>query len=492
MKRLLILIVLVANYVSGQKLGADVIKFDSITSAIRDAYAVPYGEFWLIYNGTTGQFEYSDGSETWEALGGGASGGIVAEGLQDITDTGGVTTVTITHNLGYAPSPSRIGIQLFRPNQQTPTGVQTAIGNITTTSFDLLLGGTGTDNLTASWRIFGNGLFEGEVNTDDQTAAEVPYTNTTSGLTATDVQEAIDEVVIGVQDNENNISTNSSNISQNAQQIDSIVTVLATPAVSQFVFVTQTVADTAVVSDARDNRVVFLDYDNENFTIPAGVFETGNAVRIQSIGTGTARIVPADGVSFAPWDGFQLDSIGKAITLARVNFDTAPEDWLPIDGYIKNYFEDPSIGNLLTADFYGNISFPNSTTAPTFPANVGSVVITQENGTVFYGTTAMRYDCDSCGTNAFVFMDIPTTGLTTGDSITVTFRYYNVVAPGSTRRVRLYDLTTGFSSFDLSTTTGEWLEGSVTHTLGQASGYRLYFAGNIETIFDYIKVVKNP
>ena len=41
------------------------------------------------------------------------------------------------------------------------------------------------------------------VSTDDQTAAEVTYDNTTSGLTATDVQAAIDEVSAGSTDDQN-------------------------------------------------------------------------------------------------------------------------------------------------------------------------------------------------------------------------------------------------------------------------------------------------
>ncbi|MDG1573174.1 hypothetical protein OZ410_12660, partial [Robiginitalea sp. M366] len=40
-------------------------------------------------------------------------------------------------------------------------------------------------------------------NTDDQTAAEVTYSNATSGLTATDVQAAIDEVAAGSTDDQN-------------------------------------------------------------------------------------------------------------------------------------------------------------------------------------------------------------------------------------------------------------------------------------------------
>ncbi|MGW9685650.1 hypothetical protein [Flagellimonas sp. 2504JD1-5] len=42
-----------------------------------------------------------------------------------------------------------------------------------------------------------------DAGTDDQTAAEVTYDNTTSGLTATDTQAAIDEVAAGSTDNQN-------------------------------------------------------------------------------------------------------------------------------------------------------------------------------------------------------------------------------------------------------------------------------------------------
>lgn len=44
--------------------------------------------------------------------------------------------------------------------------------------------------------------------TDDQTASEVPYTNTTSGLTATEVQSAIDEVEARVDTNDGKVSFN--------------------------------------------------------------------------------------------------------------------------------------------------------------------------------------------------------------------------------------------------------------------------------------------
>ena len=65
------------------------------------------------------------------------------------------SATTITHNLGYAPSPDNIDLILFRPNQQTSGGGSLAlvIGNITNTTFDVLTGSTGSDELTLYWTI---------------------------------------------------------------------------------------------------------------------------------------------------------------------------------------------------------------------------------------------------------------------------------------------------------------------------------------------------
>jgi hypothetical protein len=82
MKRLLIIFLFVTFSVSAQKIGADVIKFDSITSTVRNGYNVPYGERWLIWNGTTGEFEYSNGDDVWTTV-----GGVFSTEWGDITGT---------------------------------------------------------------------------------------------------------------------------------------------------------------------------------------------------------------------------------------------------------------------------------------------------------------------------------------------------------------------------------------------------------------------
>jgi hypothetical protein len=88
--------------------------------------------------------------------------------------------------------------------------------NLTTTTFQVYNGADGLgagDMLKSTYDTDGDGKVNSAVNadtvngktvaenvpvgavfTDDQTASEVPYSNTTSGMTATTVQDAIDEI----------------------------------------------------------------------------------------------------------------------------------------------------------------------------------------------------------------------------------------------------------------------------------------------------------
>ena len=71
MKKIFYVLFFISFVSFGQKLGADVIKLDSITSTVRNTYDVPYGEKWLLWNGTTDAIEISGGNDVWSALGGG-------------------------------------------------------------------------------------------------------------------------------------------------------------------------------------------------------------------------------------------------------------------------------------------------------------------------------------------------------------------------------------------------------------------------------------
>ncbi|MDB9801194.1 hypothetical protein OAB94_02330 [Flavobacteriaceae bacterium] len=189
MKKLLFIgLFLISFITTAQKLGADVIKFDSITSTVRDAYTVPYGESWLIFNGTTGQFEYTDGTNTWTALGGGGSIPTLSEVLTS-GSTSGSNQLTMLDNYalnigtGDDLKISHNGFNTYFDSYTSQIVFRDADNSFAQDfvfNFD-----TGT--------ITAGGVILGGAGTDDQNATEVPITDAGGNYTATDVEGALAE-----------------------------------------------------------------------------------------------------------------------------------------------------------------------------------------------------------------------------------------------------------------------------------------------------------
>lgn len=118
---------------------------------------------------------------------------VLANGQVSLTNlTGPHAVTTVTHGIGVPPLPQNINVTLYRSNQQTNTGVQVAIGNITSTTFDIITPTTGTDDLVASWVVYSGGgggtpATEGHTIQDDGTpVAQQPNLNFTGpGVTVT-------------------------------------------------------------------------------------------------------------------------------------------------------------------------------------------------------------------------------------------------------------------------------------------------------------------
>lgn len=129
------------------------------------------------------------------AISGISSSGInvLANGQVSLTNlTGPHAVTTVTHGIGVPPLPQNINVTLYRSNQQTNTGVQVAIGNITSTTFDIITSTTGTDDLVASWVVYSGGgggtpATEGHTVQDNGTpVAQQPNLNFTGpGVTVT-------------------------------------------------------------------------------------------------------------------------------------------------------------------------------------------------------------------------------------------------------------------------------------------------------------------
>jgi len=127
-------------------------------------------------------------------------------------------------------------------------------------------------------------VFEGQVysvsggigygGTDDQTGAEVSYDNTSSGLTATTVQSALDENVVSISQNANDISNNAGAINENGLRIDSLNTI----GITKTSRILLTANGTLTRSHLLDNANVWL--DDAVYTIPNDSLEVGETVKI--------------------------------------------------------------------------------------------------------------------------------------------------------------------------------------------------------------------
>ncbi len=147
--------------------------------------AVPSNAGVTYVDSVAGQLYIWDGA-TWNAVGGSASPDLDG----DPTNEQNTAFAINAGNLEITDSGGTLGVPLasLGTDDQNISGSGLA-GNILTIGIEN--GTNETVDLSAL------------VGTDDQTAAEVTYDNTTSGLTASDVQSALDEVAAGSTDDQN-------------------------------------------------------------------------------------------------------------------------------------------------------------------------------------------------------------------------------------------------------------------------------------------------
>jgi hypothetical protein len=238
MKRLLIIFLFSAFCVSAQKIGADVIKFDSITSTVRNGYNVPYGERWLIWNGTTGEFEYSNGDDVWTTLGGGSiAWGDITGTLSSQTDLQsalnlkandnvvvkltGTQSITGSKNFNYLSSSETEIFKLYlgasvgentrrwlveKTNGHLYFNYQntnsTSISGSYTDLYRLNTTGIPVDPIDLTPKSYVDTAISGAV-TDNQTATEVPFTpyltigSTNTQAAVQELKDELDAAVLG-------------------------------------------------------------------------------------------------------------------------------------------------------------------------------------------------------------------------------------------------------------------------------------------------------
>ena len=219
-------------------------------------------------------------------------------------------------------------------------------------------------------------------------AANVSFNSLSTNLLANDVQGAIDEIV-------NTSPTSTMN------------------------FTTTTSSYNLTLGDAKDNRIILVDYQDEEVLIPSGVFAPGHMVRIQSIGTGTAFIGAGSGVDILGATRLMLDSIYKGVTLARINSNTNPEEWIAVDGYIKASPCNPDVNELNTLSDAS--SDPNCNEQTGFSVKwLGTNCSVVANSDASVGNAAIKAErtATTGSSSAYLTYNID---VTAGDTFTVSF-----------------------------------------------------------------------
>lgn len=211
MKKILLITILCLGFFASaqtpvdRSVKVDAVKFrGTVTNTTRGFIDVDPGEWWLVYNTDTNTLQIGDETENWTDLGG---GGGSTDGVVSSVSLVGNNLVFSGTNGGFTGSID------ITPILAQITGSETAFAawdKNTADDFDGTYASlTGkpanidedsTDDFSGSWNDlidipagFADGVDNTAAGTDDQTAAEVPFTPY-STITSTDTQAAVQEL----------------------------------------------------------------------------------------------------------------------------------------------------------------------------------------------------------------------------------------------------------------------------------------------------------
>lgn len=258
-------------------------------------------------------------------------------GATDLTEgTATTTTVVIESSTGndatlQSASTLRAGLMSkskfdeVELNNAKVTNVDTdlSIGSKTATTLDIV-SSDGTDATVPQATIAEAGLMsaadkvklDGITDTDDQTASEVIYDNNTSGLTATDVQDAIDEIELRVDVNDGKVSNVTTNLSEGTVT-NTTVDVNSSDGANATLIEAST-SRAGVLSKAKFDEIVANTAKVTNVTTDLGVANNTTTTLDVTSSDGTDATLPQATASLAGLmsaaDKTKLDAPNKYVT----------------------------------------------------------------------------------------------------------------------------------------------------------------------------------
>jgi hypothetical protein len=194
MKNIIIIICFFCTSLSFSQGGAkvDAIKFQGkVTTIIRDAFDVPIGEVWLIWNNTTSQLEIAEDNDVWKTV-----GNLQKDLGNDIGSYFDINTeLNNSIEIGdetqglYGSKPY---VRLYGGGQPDAAGIAISENRISAIGYS----NTDIDAIGAN-SLITKSYFDANnsgSSTDDQVASEVPITDSGDYFIGIDVEDALQEV----------------------------------------------------------------------------------------------------------------------------------------------------------------------------------------------------------------------------------------------------------------------------------------------------------
>ncbi len=378
--------------------------------------------------------------------------GIVAEGSETVSGAAGFKTIVVNHGLGYTPSNTKIQIQNFELASSAEY-----ISSVNSTSFSITTGANA--GAVIAWRIFGTGTITG------QTADEVAYDNTTSGLTSTDVQDAIDELASG-------------GISDSGQAMS---TQTKTDATETFdnndVTVGGTAGNKRILTKLSGTNEITLDGTITNYNQPFLLYHD-SGVGSTTIKKGVGTTFKVADLGILADDGLTFDNYGNMTVIALVN-----NEYLISCSSCDPYTE------ATTGYSESNSMSPNEVNATTGIPAVTGVNITSDNTYAYNGTYSIKIE-NTTGSAISVFPPLPNVSNT--DVVSLEMYTYRLSGGSGNGFVHLDDaqgwnVDNSSTIGALSSVTDAWQFHDVSATATQDNpNLRLTVPANTTIWFDYI------
>ncbi len=272
--------------------------------------------------------------------------------------------------------------------------------------------------------------------TDDQTAAEVTYDNTASGLTATEVQAALDEVAAGSTDDQNIAG---SGLAGN------ILTIGIENGTNETVDLSSLV-ETVV---AGTGAITVTDDGNGNYTVNSTDPDEDLTNELTLIGAGAPAVVPSNsGVTY-------VDSVAGQLYI-----------W---DGATWN-----AVGGSASPDLDGD---PTNERNTAFAVNAGNLEITDSGGTLTVPLASLGTDDQNIAGSGLAG-NILTIGIENGTNETVDLSALVGTDDQTAAEVTYDNTVSGLTAIDVKAALDELATGSTDDQNITGSG----LAGNILTI----------